>query len=121
MIATSKQLAKVLSSVNIHIESNRSVEQEKAFNHVNGLINSLSEILKQRREREKNNVKAKALDEEYENAKMKIQVYLNTCTSSNDPRVAIDEKFQKYMIECTIDDQKKFRKQLEQLHKYTIH
>ena len=110
MIATSKQLTQVLSSVNISIANKRDAEQEKAFNYVNDLIKSLTEKLTSPKN-----------EEESESAKVLVQVYLNTCTSANDPRVRIDEKFQKAIIACTIDDQKKFRKKLESLHKHTIY
>lgn len=109
MIATSKQLTQVLSSVNISIASKRDEDQEKAFNQVNDKLKLLTESLT-----------APKNKEELEEAKVKVQIYLNTCTSANDPRVAIDEKFQKAIIACTIDDQKKFRKKLEALHKFTI-
>lgn len=110
VIATSKQLTQVLSSVNISIANKRDAEQEKAYNYVSNLIKSLTEKLTSPKN-----------EEESESAKLLVQVYLNTCTSANDPRVRIDEKFQKAIIACTIDDQKKFRKKLESLHKHTIY
>lgn len=93
-----------LNSVDVMITTPRTESQEKALEALNGFINKLADTIK-------NNKDA---------AKHLCQSYLTACSSDSNLELhkdaPIDEQFQKAIIDCAVDDQKKIRKRLEGLY-----
>ncbi|RWS17953.1 hypothetical protein B4U79_10416 [Dinothrombium tinctorium] len=98
ILATSDRMLCRLNSVEIQVITTRDEDQVNALQTVNMYIDNLVEMFKQ-------------------NANQAIhlgRMYLNTCSSESNVGI-VDEKFQKAIIACTADDQKKIRKRLESL------
>jgi len=88
-----------LNSVDVILTTPRSETQLKALENVNLFIEKLSDAIKTNREL----------------AKQICQSYLSACSSDQFKSIPVDEKFQKIIIQCAVDDQKKIRKKLENL------
>ena len=90
-----------LNSVDVVIKTPRTESQEKALEVVTKYIEKLSDCIKTDREK----------------AKQLCQSYLGACSSADIfGRQPVDEKFQKIVVECSLDDQKVVKKKLEILY-----
>ncbi|KAH9426893.1 BAG molecular chaperone regulator 2 [Dermatophagoides pteronyssinus] len=103
--ATTEDLLQRLESVKIIIKPMRSSIQIEAFENAIKYIDTLKKILMQ---------------EGRIAAKKKCLTYLSSCTSDDSVDknhcelfVPIDERFQKIVIDCSLDDQKTIKKELE--------
>ncbi|XP_054153925.1 uncharacterized protein LOC128952540 isoform X2 [Oppia nitens] len=97
---TSHGLLYRLNSVDVILKTNRNKSQEKALETVNNAIEKLSDCAKY----------------DKQSAKQLCQSYLSACSSDHSFKSqTFDEAFQKQIIECTIDDQKRIKKSLENI------
>ncbi|KAI2805364.1 BAG molecular chaperone regulator 2 [Blomia tropicalis] len=94
-----------LEQVNISIQTKRSSSQLEALKKANECIDNLSKIL------HKDGKMA---------AKQRCLSYISSCSSDNltdeenkQIPIPIDERFQRMVIQCSLDDQKSIRKKLE--------
>ncbi|GFY74268.1 BAG family molecular chaperone regulator 2 [Trichonephila inaurata madagascariensis] len=94
---TAQRLLNRTLTVEISVSIPRNEIQQKALNNVNKLYDDLLVIMKS----------------DLRNAKAVLEEYINACRS--DCRGSYNQKFQAAILECTADDQKKMRKQLESL------
>jgi len=100
ILTTSQRLLRMLNTVTVVVTTVRNKEQQLALEAVNALLANLSRMSDASNERE--------------NARQLCRLYLNTC-SSESYCLPVDDKFQRVLIECTADDQKRTRKRLETL------
>lgn len=100
IVTTSQRLAKMLSTVQVVVSTVRSKEQQVALDTVNAFIANMTRMAEAIAERQR--------------AQQLCRLYLNTC-SSESYCLPVDEKFQRAILDCTADDQKKVRKRLETL------
>ncbi|CAG2164519.1 unnamed protein product, partial [Oppiella nova] len=96
---TSHGLLYRLDSVDINLKITRTVTQEKALENVNTFIDKLSDCVKNDRGC----------------AKQLCQTYLSSCSSDHFKPLPVDEQFQKTVIGCSLDDQKKIKKKLQNI------
>lgn len=100
MIATTKRLLMMLQTVTVSVQTRRNEEQETALKSVNAILDSLEKMF---------------LVPDREEACRRCQIFYNTCSTTSDSRVVIDENFLKQVIACTADDQKRIRKRLRSM------
>ncbi|KAI1287593.1 BAG family molecular chaperone regulator 2 [Halotydeus destructor] len=98
ILITAQRLVKMLNTVHVQVATIRNKEQQLALETVNSLIANVTRMSEGK--------------DQLDKARQLVKLYLNTC-SSESHNLTVDEKFQKALIGCTIDDQKRIRKRLE--------
>ncbi|GFU34245.1 BAG family molecular chaperone regulator 2 [Nephila pilipes] len=94
---TAQRLLNRTLTVEINVSIPRNEVQQKALKNVKKLYDDLLVIMQS----------------DFTNAKVVLEEYINACRS--ECRGSYNPKFQAAILECTADDQKKIRKQLESL------
>lgn len=98
IVMNSQRLVRMLNTVQVQVSTTRNKEQQLALEAVNAFIANLARMSEGVQTRER--------------ARELCRLYLNTC-SSEAQCLPVDEKFQRAVIECTVDDQKRVKKRLE--------
>ena len=89
-----------LNSVDVMVKTPRTESQQRALEDITRYIERLSDCVKTDRQR----------------ARQICQSYLGACSSADIFQDNTDEKFQRIVVECSIDDQKMVKKKLEALY-----
>ncbi|XP_041358595.1 BAG family molecular chaperone regulator 2-like [Gigantopelta aegis] len=95
LLANMERIKTRIESVQITVNTVRNTDQKAALEKVMLRLDAMETLL----------------DENPQDAKEKIAICFNTCLSETSG--PIDSKFQNYLLECTVDDQKQVRRKLE--------
>ena len=88
VLTNTSRLLLTLDTVTVNVVTRRTADQEAAILVVNALLDFLD-----------TNLRSDVAADRTEATQM-ARIFLNTCSSETDLKVAIDEKFQKQVIEC---------------------